>query len=117
MHHLADTLGSSLALPALSATGPKITGFTAPVSVCYRGLAVRQTAAIRQHANKQSWRRIEVDAVQARALESFAGADLAGIDETVFRREQHVISVTQYPDTKRLFLATERLNKQTMAQL
>lgn len=78
---------------------------------------MRQTAAICQHAIKQSWRRIEVDAVQARALESFAGADLASVDGKGFRLELHVITVTQYPDTKRLFLATERLNKQTVAQL
>ena len=59
-------------------------------------------------------RRIEFYVNQARALESFAGAQTVGIDETSLRRGQHYITVVHDLDAKRLLFATEGRDHQTV---
>lgn len=86
-------------------------GFTAAfealaLALC-RELPVRQAARLLRCADKPLWRRIEFYVSQARALESFAGVEVIGIDETSLRRGQHYISVVHDLQAKRLLFATE----------
>lgn len=54
---------------------------------------MRQAANLLRCADKQLWRRIEFHVGQARALDSFAGVQTVGIDETTLRRGQNDITV------------------------
>ena len=86
-------------------------GFTAAfealaLALC-RELPVRQAAALLRCRDKQLWRRIEFYVDQARALESFAGVQNVGLDETSLRRGQHCITMVDDLDAKRLLFATE----------
>jgi transposase len=93
-------------------------GFTAAfealaLALC-RELPVRQAAGLLRCADKQLWRRIEFHVGQARALESFAGVQIVGIDETSLRRGQHYITVVHDLDAKRLLFATEGRDHKTV---
>jgi transposase len=93
-------------------------GFTAAfealaLALC-RELPVRQTAALLRRRDKQLWRRIEFYADQARALESFEGVQIVGIDETSLRRGQHYITLVHYLDAKRLLVAAEGRDHRTV---
>ena len=93
-------------------------GFTAAfealaLALCLE-LPVRQAASLLRCADKQLWRRIEFYVGQARALESFAGVQLVGIDETSLRRGQHYITVVHDLQLKRLLFATEGRDHQTV---
>jgi len=86
-------------------------GFTAAfealaLALC-RELPVRQAAKLLRCADKQLWRRIEFYVEQARALESFAGVQVIGIDETSLKKGQHYITVVHDLQAKRLLFATE----------
>jgi transposase len=93
-------------------------GFTAAfealaLALC-RELPVRQAAALLRCKDKQLWRRIEFYVDQARALESFEGVQIVGIDETSLRRGQHYITVVHDLEAKRLLFATEGRDHQTV---
>ncbi len=93
-------------------------GFTAAfealaLALC-RELPVRQAAALLRCTDKQLWRRIEFHVDQARALESFEGVQIVGIDETSLRRGQHYITVVHDLQAKRLLFATEGRDHQTV---
>ena len=93
-------------------------GFTAAfealaLALC-RELPVRQAAALLRCKDKQLWRRIEFFVDQARALESFAGVKIVGIDETSLKRGQHYITVVHDLDAKRLLFATEGKDHHTV---
>ena len=93
-------------------------GFTAAfealaLALC-RELPVRQAAKLLRCADKQLWRRIEFYVEQARALESYAGVEVIGIDETSLRRGQHYITVVHDLQAKRLLYACEGRNHQTV---
>ncbi|HNM41625.1 MAG TPA: ISL3 family transposase [Giesbergeria sp.] len=93
-------------------------GFTAAfealaLALC-RELPVRQAAQLLRCADKQLWRRIEYYVEQARALESFAGVQIVGIDETSLRRGQNYITVVHDLESKRLLFATEGRDHQTV---
>lgn len=93
-------------------------GFTAAfealaLALC-RQLPVRQAASLLRCSDKQLWRRIEFYVNQARALESFAGVQTVGIDETSLRCGQSYITVVHDLDAKRLLLATEGRDHQTV---
>ena len=93
-------------------------GFTAAfealaLALC-RELPVRQAAALLRCADKQLWRRIEFYVGQARALESFAGVQIVGVDETSLRRGQNYITVVHDLEAKRLLFATEGRDHQTV---
>lgn len=95
-------------------------GFTAAfealaLALC-RELPVRQAAGLLRCEDKQLWRRIEFYVGQARALESFAGVHIVGIDETSLRRGQNYITVVHDLDAKRLLFATEGREHQTVLQ-
>ena len=94
------------------------TGFTAAfealaLALC-RELPVRQAAGLLRCADKQLWRRIAFYVDQARAVESFAGVQTVGIDETSLRRGQNYITVVHDLDAKRLLFATEGRDHQTV---
>src|SRR5262249_2493690 len=72
-----------------------------------RELPVRQAGALLRCRDKQLWRRIEFYVEQARALESFQGVEIVGIDETSLRRGQDYVTVVHDLDEKRLLFATE----------
>lgn len=93
-------------------------GFTAAfealaLTLC-RELPVRQAARLLRCADKQLWRRIECYVEQARALESFAGVEVIGVDETSLRKGQHYITVVHDLQAKRLLYATEGRSHQTV---
>ena len=93
-------------------------GFTAAfaalaLALC-RELPVRQAAALLRCKDKQLWRRIEFYVDQARALESFKGVEIVGIDETSLKRGQHYITVVHDLDAKRLLFACEGREHQTV---
>lgn len=93
-------------------------GFTAAfealaLALC-RELPVRQAAALLRCTDKQLWRRIEFYVEQARALESFEGVQIVGIDETSLRRGQDYVTVVHDLDAKRLLFATEGRDHQTV---
>jgi transposase len=93
-------------------------GFTAAfealaLALC-RELPVRQAAALLRCNDKPLWRRIEHYVGRARALESFEGVKLVGIDETSLKRGQHYITVVHDLDAKRLLFATEGRDHQTV---
>ena len=93
-------------------------GFTAAfealaLALC-RELPVRQAAALLRCTDKQLWRRIEFYVEQARAVESFEGVQIVGIDETSLRRGQRYITVVHDLDAKRLLFATEGREHQTV---
>jgi transposase len=93
-------------------------GFTAAfealaLALC-RDLLVRQAAGLLRCADKQLWRRIEFYVGQARALESFTGVQIVGIDETSLRRGQNYITVVHDLQAKRLLFATEGRDHQTV---
>jgi len=93
-------------------------GFTAAfealaLALCCE-LPVRQAAKLLRCADKQLWRRIEFYVGHARALESFAGVQTVGIDETSLRRGQNYITVVHDLDAKRLLFATEGRDHQTV---
>jgi transposase len=95
-------------------------GFTAAfealaLALC-RDLPVRQAAELLRCADKQLWRRIEFYVQQARALETLAGVQIVGIDETSLRRGQHYITVVHDLDTKRLLFANEGRDHQTVVE-
>lgn len=95
-------------------------GFTAAfealaLALC-RELPVRQAAALLRCSDKQLWRRIEFYVEQARALESFEGVQVVGIDETSLRRGQSYISVVHDLNAKRLLFATEGRGHQTVLE-
>lgn len=95
-------------------------GFTAAfealaLALC-RELPVRQAAGLLRCADKQLWRQIEFYVGQARALESFAGVQVVGIDETSLRRGQSYITVVHDLDAKRLLFATEGRDHQTVLE-
>ena len=75
---------------------------------------MRQAAGLLRSKDKQLWRRIEFYVDQARALESFEGVQIVGIDETSLRRGQHYITVVHDLDAKRLLFATEGRDHQTV---
>lgn len=75
---------------------------------------VRQAAALLRCNDKQLWRRIEFYVDRARALESFEGVQIVGIDETSLRRGQSYITVAHDLDAKRLLFATEGRDHQTV---
>ena len=93
-------------------------GFTAAfealaLALC-RELPVRQAAALLRCNDKQLWGRIEFYIDRARALESFEGVTIVGIDETSLRRGQDYITVVHDLDAKRLLFATEGRDHQTV---
>jgi len=93
-------------------------GFTAAfealaLALC-RELPVRQAAALLRCNDKQLWVRIEFYVDQARALESFEGVQIVGIDETSTRRGQRYIAVVHDLDAKRLLFATEGRDHRTV---
>ncbi|GIX25292.1 MAG: ISL3 family transposase ISMac21 [Caldimonas sp.] len=93
-------------------------GFTAAfealaLALC-RELPVRQAASLLRCADKQLWRRIAFYVGKARTLESFAGVQTVGIDETSLRRGQDYITVVHDLDAKRLLFATEGRDHQTV---
>jgi len=93
-------------------------GFTAAfealaLALC-RELPERQAAALLRCQDKQLWRRIEFYVDQARAVESFKGVQIVGIDETSLRRGQHYITGVHDLDAKRLLFATECRDLQTL---
>ena len=93
-------------------------GFTAAfealaLALC-RELPVRQAAGLLRCADKQLWRRIEFYVGQARDLESLAGVQIVGIDETSLRRGQDYITVVHDLDAKRLLFATAGRSHQTV---
>ncbi len=93
-------------------------GFTAlfealALALC-RELPVRQAAALLRCADKQLWRRIEHYVKQARALDDMSTVQIVGIDETSLHREQSDITVVHDLDAKRLLLATEGRDHQTV---
>ena len=95
-------------------------GFTAAfealaLALC-RELPVRQAAALLRCRDKQLWRRIEFYVEQARALESFEGVEIVGVDETSLRRGQNYITVVHDLDEKRLLFAAEGREHQTVVE-
>ena len=95
-------------------------GFTAAfealaLALC-RELPVRQAAALLRCKDKQLWGRIEFYVDQARALESFKGVHIVGIDETSLRRGQNYITVVHDLDAKRLLFATPGRDHDTIEQ-
>src|SRR5690606_22702522 len=93
-------------------------GFTAAfealaLALC-RELPVRQAAALLRCNDKQLWGRIEFYVNRARAMESFEGVTIVGIDETTLRRGQDYITVVHDLDAKRLLFATEGRDHQTV---
>jgi transposase len=93
-------------------------GFTAlfealALSLCQE-LPVRQAADLLRCSDKQLWRRIEFYVDQARALESFLGVQIVGVDETSLRRGQHYITVVHDLDAKRLLFCTPGRDHQTV---
>lgn len=93
-------------------------GFTAAfealaLALC-RELPVRQAAALLRCRDKQLWRQIEFHVDRARALESFEGVQIVGVDETSLKRGQHYITVVHDLDAKRLLFATEGRDHQTV---
>ena len=93
-------------------------GFTAAfealaLALC-RELPVRQAAALLRCKDKQLWRRIEFYVDQARAVESFQGVQIVGIDETSLRRGQNYITVVHDLEKKRLLFACEGRDHQTV---
>ena len=93
-------------------------GFTAAfealaLALC-RELPVRQAAGLLRCKDKQLWRRIEFYVQQARALESFEGVEIVGVDETSFRRGQDYITVVHDLHAKRLLFACEGRDHQTV---
>ena len=95
-------------------------GFTAAfealaLALC-RELPVRQAAALLRCRDKQLWRRIEFYVEQARALESFEGVEIVGVDETSLRRGQDYITVVHDLDEKRLLFAAEGREHQTVVE-
>ena len=93
-------------------------GFTAvfealALALC-RELPVRTAAELLRCRDKQLWRRIEFYVEQARALESFQGVEIVGIDETSLKRGQDYISVVHDLNQKRLLFATEGREHQTV---
>jgi transposase len=95
-------------------------GFTAAFEALALALSaqlpVRQAAALLRCTDKQLWRRIEFHVREARALESFQGVEIVGIDETSLRRGQHYITVVHDLDEKRLLFATEGREHQTVQE-
>jgi transposase len=95
-------------------------GFTAAfealaLALC-RELPVRRAAALLRCQDKQLWRRIEFYVEQARALESFEGVEIVGIDETSLRRGQDYITVVHDLEEKRLLFAAEGREHQTVVE-
>ena len=95
-------------------------GFTAAfealaLALC-RELPVRQAAALLRCTDKQLWRRIEFYVGKARALESFEGVEIVGIDQTSLRRGQDYVTVVHNLDEKRLLFATEGRDHKTVVQ-
>jgi len=95
-------------------------GFTAAfealaLALC-RDLPVKQAAALLRCSDKQLWRRIAFYVDQARALESFEGVQIIGVDETSLKRGQNYITVVHDLETKRLLFATEGRDHQTVVQ-
>lgn len=95
-------------------------GFTAAfealaLALC-RQLPVRQAAELLRCRDKQLWRRIEFYVDQARALQSFEGVQIVGIDETSLKRGQHYITVVHDLQAKRLLFAAEGRDHQTVLQ-
>lgn len=93
-------------------------GFTAAfealaLALC-RELPVRQAAALLRCADKQLWRRIAFHVEQARALESFDGVSVVGVDETSLRKGQDYITVVHDLQAKRLLFATEGRDHSTL---
>ncbi len=88
--------------------------FEALAQALCRKLPVRQPAARLRCEDKQLWRRIKFYVDQARALESFEGMQIVGIDETSLRRGQHYITVVHDLDAKRLLFATEGRDHQAV---
>ncbi|MCK7497192.1 MAG: transposase [Comamonadaceae bacterium] len=84
---------------------------------CAASCPVRQAAALLRCRDKRLWRRIAFYVDQARALESFEGVQIVGIDETSLRRGQHYITVVHDLDAKRLLFATEGRDHQTVRGL
>ena len=79
-----------------------------------RAMPLRQAANLLRCADKQLLRRIAFNAGQARALESYAGVQTVGIDESSLRRGQHYITVVHDLDAERLLFATEGRDHQTV---
>ena len=77
-------------------------------------MPLRQAANLLRCADKQLLRRIAFNAGQARALESYAGVQTVGIDESSLRRGQHYITVVHDLDAERLLFATEGRDHQTV---
>jgi len=90
------------------------TAFEALALALCRELPVRQAAALLRCTDKQVWRRIEFYVDQARALESFEGVQIVGIDETSLKRGQSYITVVHDLAAKRLLFATEGRDHQTV---
>jgi transposase len=67
-------------------------------------------------ADKLLWWRIEFYVEPARALESIAGVELVGIDETSLRRGQHSITVVHDLDAKRLRFTARGRDHQTVLE-
>ena len=93
-------------------------GFTAlfealALTLC-RDLPVRQAAAMLRCADKQLWRRIEHYVEQARALDDMSTVEIIRIDETSLRRGQNYITVVHDLNLKRLLLACEGKDHQTV---
>lgn len=93
-------------------------GFTAAfealaLALC-RELPVLQAAKLLRCADKPLWRRIEFYVGQARSLESFAGVELIGIDETSLRCGQDYLTVVHDLQAKRLLFACEGRSHQTV---
>ena len=105
---------TQLAVPWARAGSGFTAAFEALALALCRELPVRQAAALLRCTDKQLWRRIEFYVDQARALESFEGVQIVGIDETSLRRGQHYITVVHDLQAKRLLFATEGRDHQTV---
>jgi transposase len=93
-------------------------GFTAAfealaLALC-RELPVRQAAALLRCKRQAAVAAHRVLRRSGARLESFAGVQIVGIDETSLRRGQHYITVVHDLDAKRLLFATEGRDHQTV---
>jgi hypothetical protein len=105
---------TQLAVPWARAGSGFTAAFEALALALCRELPVRQAAALLRCRDKQLWRRIEFYVEQARALESFKGVQLVGIDETRLHKGQSYITVVHDLHAKRLLFACEGRDHQSV---
>jgi transposase len=83
------------------------------VALC-RDLPVARAAAMLRRCDKPLWRRITVHVDRALALDDRRTVEIVGIDETRWHRGQRHLTVVHDLATKRLLVATEVRDHQTV---